>query len=376
MVRRVAQARDSHTGVWPIVRETFAAAPLALRRQMHIIGVLWLLLIILQVWDSRDGRGPAGVAEFLSALLGATGAALLGIAHILQQTIAHAAQRPRAAGDVEAVQKVLVALPALGFGAGVALGGATMLMLMRVLLGVELLLAAIGLTAYVLLLTLAALTVMRSARTLFHHAEQDAAAAGAARAAASEAQVAALQARMNPHFLFNALNTVAAFVRTNPSAAERVVETLADVLRRTLDRSTESMSTVAAEIAYVRAYLALEQERWGDRLRVEWAIGEDAAGLPLPPLVLQPLVENALRHGLGGRLEGGTIRIAVARDGDAIAMSVEDDGEGFAPGYREHMGLGNLRERLTALYSSRATIAIDPTTTGGRVVLSVPCAFS
>ncbi len=110
---------------------------------------------------------------------------------------------------------------------------------------------------------------------------------------------------MNPHFLFNALNTVASLVRSNPRAAEHVVENLSDVLRMTLARSAERMGTVDDELRYVQAYLALEQERWGDRLRVEGDVGEDARRWPLPPLTLQPVVENALRHGIGSRLVGG-----------------------------------------------------------------------
>ena len=167
------------------------------------------------------------------------------------------------------------------------------------------------------------------------------------------AQLAALQARMNPHFLFNALNTVASLVRSNPAAAEQVVENLSDVLRRTMERSAATMGTVEEEIDYVRSYLALEQERRDDRLHVVLNVEDAARSRALPPLVLQPLVENALRHGLGGRLTGGHIRISVRAALDETVVSVEDDGIGFPPNWREGTGLGNLRQRLRTLYGRR-----------------------
>jgi LytS/YehU family sensor histidine kinase len=140
----------------------------------------------------------------------------------------------------------------------------------------------IGTIAYGAMLVFAAHTVMRSTRTLFMHATQHAAAAAEARSEAAAAHVAALQAQMNPHFLFNALNTVASLVRSDPRAAEHVVENLSDVLRRTLERSAGTAGTVREEVEYVRAYLALEQQRCGERLRVEWSIPDHALEHPLP----------------------------------------------------------------------------------------------
>ena len=123
------------------------------------------------------------------------------------------------------------------------------------------------------------------------------------------AKISALQAQMNPHFLFNALNTVASLVRTDPRAAESTVENLAQVLRRTLDRSQRTFSTVEDEIGYLRAYLSVEMERYGDRLTVRWSVDPAADHLTLPPMTLQPLVENALKHGIGNRLHGGNLSI-------------------------------------------------------------------
>jgi signal transduction histidine kinase len=357
--------------LWPIVRESFASAPAPIRAQIRWVGALWVVLVALQIWDSADGRGAAGVAEFLSAVLASTGAALLGVAHALQRTMEEAASRPRPPKEAVAVQQVLLALPAFGFAAGVVLGGAAMLMLMRALLGTEIALAIIASTSYILLVAFAAFTVMRSVRTLYLHAEQQAASAAQARTDAAEARFAALSARMNPHFLFNALNTVAALVRTDPRAAERSVESLSGVLRRTLDRSSESMGTVGEEVEYVSSYLDVEQQRWGDRLRVEWRVDPETLALPLPPFVLQPLVENALHHGLGAKTQGGRLVIRIARDGDRLTVTVEDDGEGFVRGYKERTGLSGLRQRLAALYGDSASVAIE-SSPGGLVVVSLP----
>jgi hypothetical protein len=357
--------------MWPIVREAFAGASAATRVQLRWIAASWILLLGLQIWDSRDGRGPAGVAEFLSAVLGMTGLALLGLAHALQQAMAEVAPRRERSRD-PALQEVLIALPVLGFAAGALLSAATVLMVLRALLGAELPLALTGTAVYGGLLIVAHRTVMRSTRTLFAHASQNASLAAEARSDAAAAQVQALQARMNPHFLFNALNTVASLVRSDPPAAERVVENLSDVLRRTLERSSGRSGTLRDEVEYLRAYLALEQQRWGDRLRVEWSVDETALPALLPPLVLQPLVENSLKHGLTGSLDAGTIRISAHPHANRLLLSVQDDGIGFARGWREGTGLGNLRQRLVAHYNGDASLDVSAQPSGARVTVNLP----
>lgn len=355
--------------MWPIVREALAGAPADVRSQIRWIIILWLAMVCLQIWDSADGRGAAGLAEFLGALLAASGAALLGLAFGLQRALEHAAHHARRADT--GLQEALIALPAIGFAAGVALGGATMLMAVRLVLGVEWLLAIVGIGVYAVLLVIAGRTVVRSTRTLFDHATRQAALAVEARNDANEARLAALQARMNPHFLFNALNTVASLVRSSPSSAERVVEDLADVLRTTLQRSAEAMSTVGAEVDYLRAYLAVEETRWGDRLRVVWDVPDALRALALPPMLLQPLVENALGHGLA-RIDGGTVRISACAQGARLVVTVQDDGEGFPVAWKEGTGIGNLRQRLATVYGLEATLEIEPVQSGARVTVVVP----
>jgi LytS/YehU family sensor histidine kinase len=139
----------------------------------------------------------------------------------------------------------------------------------------------------------------------------------------------------------------------------------------TLERSTVPIRTVGDEIAYVRAYLDVERQRWGDRLSVAWHVAPGLDALPLPPFVLQPLVENALRHGLGAREAGGHLVIRVGRTDTHLVLGVEDDGEGFPPRYEERTGLGNLRGRLAALYGGSASMVIDGAG-GARVTLSLP----
>ena len=358
--------------MWPIVRDAFADATPAVRSQVRWILAFWCVMVALQAWDSADASGPAGVAEFLSAILGVSGAALLGVAYGLQRAIDEKAGQP--SNDAPALQQVLIALPALGFAAGVALGGATTAMIVRTMLGVELPVPIVGSVAYVVLLFLAAGTVTRSSRTLFRHAAANAAAAAEARARATAAQLSALQARMNPHFLFNALNTVAALVRSDPPKAERAVEDLSDVLRHTLDRSSASGGTVSDEIEYLRRYLALEQARWGDRLHVRWNVEARALDSMLPPLLLQPLVENALHHGLGGRLEGGTIEITAHAEEGRLTVGVRDDGNGFQPGWVERLGLSNVRARLNTLYGPQASLTVTDGQPGARVTITLPAA--
>jgi LytS/YehU family sensor histidine kinase len=177
---------------------------------------------------------------------------------------------------------------------------------------------------------------------------------------------------MNPHFLFNSLNTVAALVRSDPVAAEHTVENLAAVLRRTLDRSGRSTSTVRDEIEFLRAYLAVEQERWRSRLTVEMHVDNSALDCAIPTMTLQPLVENSLKYAIGSRLEGGRLRVSAQRLNGKIHLSVADDGPGFPARYREGTGLGNLRRRLVTLYGDAASLELQCNNGGAEVRISVP----
>jgi LytS/YehU family sensor histidine kinase len=211
-------------------------------------------------------------------------------------------------------------------------------------------------------------TLSDATRFLYTHAVSQTELAERARAEASEAQLAALQAQLDPHFLFNALNTVASLVRTDQRRAEATVENLARILRRTLDRSRKASIPLSDELDYLRAYLSIEKERFGDRLIVDWRIDAAALDCRIPPMSLQPLVENSLKHGFAQRMTGGSVRIGAARSNGRLRLEVADDGPGFAPGHTDGTGLGNLRRRLETLYGGNARLEVPASNGGGAVV--------
>jgi len=266
---------------------------------------------------------------------------------------------------------IFVALPTMGLLAGAALAAGAVVLIVRFFLGssaIVLVLAA----ANVAVLIGAAYVVSSTARFLYESAVEHAAAAARAENEATSARLAALQAQMNPHFLFNALNTVASLVRTDPRSAESTVENLSEVLRRTLERTAAATGTLGEEVDYIKAYLAVEQQRFGERLRVDWAIAPDVLGASVPPMTLQPLVENAIKHGVGPKRAGGRIIVSAASAGTRLRLVVEDDGEGFAARFTEATGLGNLRKRLEVLYATEARLYIESQPVGARVIVELP----
>ncbi len=192
----------------------------------------------------------------------------------------------------------------------------------------------------------------------------------------SAARFAALQAQLNPHFLFNALNTIAVLVRDDDRpAAVAVVEHLADVLRATVTGHRANEVTLGQELELVRGYLAIEQARFSDRLRATIDAAPDVLGAAVPSFALQHLVENAVRHGIARRLEAGRLDVAARRDGDTLALTVADDGPGIAEGTAEPHGHGldTTRERLRGLYSGLASLTLVRRSDGGtQATLRVP----
>jgi two-component system sensor histidine kinase AlgZ len=167
--------------------------------------------------------------------------------------------------------------------------------------------------------------------------------------AASAARLTELQSRIRPHFLFNTLNSAIALVRAEPAKAESLLEDLSDLFRHALVDQGESV-TLDDEIALAQRYLAIEQVRFGDRLRVEWALDPNAGHAMLPPLLLQPLVENAVRHGVEPSEAGATVRISTRRRGSVTLIKVTNTVPGGvgAPGHG--VALTNVRERLRLLH--------------------------
>jgi two-component system LytT family sensor kinase len=178
-----------------------------------------------------------------------------------------------------------------------------------------------------------------------------------------EAQLGALRMQLQPHFLFNTLNSIAMLVRSADNArAVEMIALLGDVLRTLLRSSSDLESSLAAELALLRRYLAIEQIRFADRLRVTWHIAPAAEAVHVPPLILQPIVENALRHGLWPRPDGGELTITARRRDDALVLEVIDDGVGlpadFAIDDARGVGLGNVRTRLARMYGDAAGFEI------------------
>ncbi len=175
--------------------------------------------------------------------------------------------------------------------------------------------------------------------------------------AASKAQVDALQARIRPHFLFNSMNTIASLIRTRPAEAERTIEDLSDLFRAALG-SEDKPGTLGEEIDLITRYLQIERLRLGDRLRVEL----DLDGLPrdfaLPPLLLQPLVENAVYHGVQPRADGGTVSVEGRRGDGAIEIVVRNPLAPDAPRRRNGVALANIRARIEYHFGSRGALRV------------------
>ncbi len=189
--------------------------------------------------------------------------------------------------------------------------------------------------------------------------------------AQSAARLAELQSRIRPHFLFNTLNTALSLVRADPVRAERVLEDLAELFRHALDDVRETV-TLAEEIDLAQRYLAIEQTRFGTRLRLSWQLDPAATAARLPPLLLQPLVENAVRHGVEPNADGGTVRIHTeVRMGMAWLTVTNSTGAAAStPGHG--MALQNVRERLHLMHDVAARFEVRSQPQQFRVRLGVP----
>ncbi|MFL5578417.1 MAG: sensor histidine kinase [Gemmatimonadaceae bacterium] len=187
----------------------------------------------------------------------------------------------------------------------------------------------------------------------------------------AEARLHALRMELNPHFLFNALNAVAGLVRKRENdAAVDTLARLGDLLRTTLDRDMPPEIPLSEELALLRRFLAIELVRFGDRLRVAWEVEPDTDDALVPPLILQPLLENALRHGISRRPGVALLRVSARRAGPHLELAVRDTGEGLAVhggrAPREGIGLSNTRARLEELYGpDAATLELTDVAGGG-----------
>jgi signal transduction histidine kinase len=186
---------------------------------------------------------------------------------------------------------------------------------------------------------------------------------------AARAELAALQARINPHFFFNTLNTISALLGEDPAKADEVVQTLADLFRYTFKAAHADAVTLAEELEFVEGYLAVEKARFGDRLKVAWAVSPEAGIARVPGLILQPLVENAVKHGVAPQASGGEVAIHARvdpwqPDARQLTVTIRDTGAGASAdqlrrGREEGVGLRNVERRLQGQYGSAASLSID-----------------
>jgi hypothetical protein len=189
----------------------------------------------------------------------------------------------------------------------------------------------------------------------------------------AQAQLAALKMQLHPHFLFNTLHTVGVLIRKQePAAALRVLSGLGDLLRLALDDDGRQQVALREEQAFLLRYLDLERVRFQDRLTVDWDVPPALLGAQVPNLILQPLVENALRHGLAPKAAPGHLRISAAAAEGRLTLTVQDDGVGPRKGWQAGTGLRNVRERLQRLYPDDHVFAIEPLAQGTRALIEIP----
>ena len=189
-----------------------------------------------------------------------------------------------------------------------------------------------------------------------------------------EAQMAALQAQVEPHFLFNTLALIGQLIETDPPEAARVHEHLIAYLRATLPQmKARASGTLAKQITMSKAYLAIMQARMKSRLAVSFDVPAEIASASFPTMMLQILIENAIKHGLEPKIEGGRIDIRASVERNVLQVEVIDDGVGLNPRSAEGVGLTNVRERLHILYGNRAQLVIEAPAEGGtRAVIRLP----
>ncbi len=209
------------------------------------------------------------------------------------------------------------------------------------------------------------------------HRERERAEMGALLA---RAELRALRSQIHPHFLFNTLNTIAILIRERETeVSARLVTQLGDVLRRVLRGSRTDLTTLEEEITLVSTYLEIEQVRFGERLEIGWSVAGDTLIAHVPSLVLQPLVENALRHGIAHRTTQGTVEIGARRDGNVLVVWVDDNGPGVATipytaarAEEGGVGLANTRDRLARLYPESSLLLHSLANGGARAEVRLP----
>ncbi|MGB9457868.1 MAG: histidine kinase [Bryobacteraceae bacterium] len=194
---------------------------------------------------------------------------------------------------------------------------------------------------------------------------------------ASRAELKALRAQINPHFLFNSLSVIAGLIQYQPELADETIERLAQVFRYTLRKSENEWAPLGEEIEFITAYLRIEQARFGERLEVELEVDPAAARIPIPAMSIQPLIENAIKHGVSAREGRGTVGLRATLEDSRLLVEVFDNGPGFPPGFSlqepgEGHGMRNVAERLRGYYGDSARLSWESGGERTRVALTLP----
>jgi len=284
-------------------------------------------------------RTPAAVAWLVHVVAAAVVGILWGtFSEIAHQRIAHPAD------PAPPVREVLASNAAFGFSSGL-------------------------LVYFAILASAHALSYYRQSRARRSEAL-------ALRTELAEARLRALRMQLQPHFLFNTLNTVSGLVESDPATTRRVVARLSELLRHTLESSDVDEVPLSRELELLESYLEIVEARYGDRFRIIREIDPDTLTAVVPPLCLQPLVENAVEHGVGRRPEGGTVVVAARVAEDRLELEVRDDGPGAIPdassaaatdGWTGGVGIRNVRDRLRHLHGDEASVAVQSRPGGGTV---------
>ena len=316
---------------WTWAEAAGLALPLALAGAFLFLSA-WFLCRALPLGDAREGLAGRAVAWGLAALL--MGGLWSALAWPLTRGLAWV---PGLAALPHRVQAALPVLTALGF---------------------------------LLYLASVALSYLLLAEARVQEAERRGA---ELQLLAQESELKALRAQLNPHFLFNSLNSISALTAVDPGRAREMCVLLSDFLRRSLGLGERREVALREELDLARAYLAIEQIRFGARLRIAWEVDPGAEAALLPTLLLQPLVENAIKHGIAALPEGGTLTVVASLHGPEVLLSVENPRDPDAPA-PEGLGLGlnQVRQRLLGRYGTRARFEAVPEPGRHRVTLAFP----
>jgi signal transduction histidine kinase len=349
----------------------------ALRHAAFVLALCLAIAVLLTVLER--GRG-FGVKLVYSASIGLAcwlmiDGPRLALARWRQRRAGASGGGPRPAGHWVELAALMVLAAFFGPLAGLALGDA--------LTGAQSpRLWDLGAPASQLTLTLAAIGTLAAtaAGVLLERAASARAEAEAARRLASETQLRLLQSQLEPHMLFNTLANLRVLIGLDPSQAQAMLDRLIAFLRTTLAASQAHEHTLAREFAWVADYLALMAVRMGPRLTVRQDLPPELAAQPVPPLLLQPLVENAIRHGLEPQAAPGRVEVRARRDGERLVLTVRDTGRGPAALPARNgggFGLTQVRERLRALHGDRAGLSLEaaPDAEGGALAtVTLPAA--